>query len=155
MRTILVPLTLLFALPAEAQTADTHPIARAAEQFAGAPVLPLDPRLRLAPCLRALVVSWAGPARDSVLVQCPSDDGWRLYVPLARDGRDNAQSLVIRRGDPVVIVLSGEGFAISQQGEALDAGATGDWIRVRTSAGKATPLRAQVLRPGQVGIALP
>lgn len=154
MRTILMPLILL-AAPAGAQIADQTAIMRAAEAFAGGPAIPLDPRLRLAACQHDLALSWADPAQASVLVQCPAAGGWRLYVPLAREVRVASQTAAIQRGDPVTIVLGGEGFAISQQGEAMDAGAPGDWIRVRTLAGKAAPLRARVLRPGQAGIPLP
>jgi flagella basal body P-ring formation protein FlgA len=90
-----------------------------------------------------------------VRVQCPAPGGWRLYVALASHPETSVEEPAIQRGDPVTIVLGGEGFAVSQQGEALEAGVPGAWIRVRTLAGKAAPLRARVVRPGQVGIPLP
>ncbi|WP_416385499.1 flagella basal body P-ring formation protein FlgA [Tsuneonella sp. CC-YZS046] len=56
-------------------------------------------------------------------------------------------------GDSVNVTLSGPGFSVSQSAEALEAGAVGEWVRVRI--GKDTELRAQVLRPGAVGMNLP
>ena len=59
------------------------------------------------------------------------------------------------RGDAVTISLGGEGFAVSQPGEALEAGPVGGWIKVRPLAAGSPPLRARIIRPGLVGIDLP
>jgi flagella basal body P-ring formation protein FlgA len=151
-----LPLPLVLAtMPALAAVpADLSAIEQAAEQFAGAPVAPLDPRLRLAQCQQAPALSWSGSQHDTVLVQCPSAGGWRLYLQLANRPAA-AQAPVVARGDAVMIRLGGTGFAVSQSGEALEAGAVGVWIKVRTAKGKGEPLRARVLRPGLVGIDLP
>lgn len=154
MKAILPPMLLLAASPVAAAPADLAAIAEEATRFAQAPVMPLDPRLRLASCPQPLALSWAAAIRESVLVQCPVVGGWRLFVPLARAPQE-AIAPAIARGDPVTIVLGGEGFAVSQQGEALDSGPVGAWIRVRNLAAKGQFLRARVLRPGQVGIPLP
>lgn len=160
MRTIALAAALC-ASPALAQAlTDPAAIEAAVASFTGAPMgapggaaLPVDRRLRLASCATALAVGWYGTRQDTVLVQCPSAD-WRLFVPLRIDGAAAAPPAVAR-GDAVTIVVAGEGFAVSQSGEALDAGAVGAWIRVRTGSPRAQPLRARVLRPGQVGIDLP
>lgn len=81
---------------------------------------------------------------------------WRLYVPLAGTGRaESASAPLVSRGDAVSITVAGDGFAVSQSGEALEAGAEGAWIKVRGLGAGAPVLRAKVLRPGAVGIDLP
>jgi flagella basal body P-ring formation protein FlgA len=55
----------------------------------------------------------------------------------------------VARGEGVTITVAGDGFSVSQPGEAMDAGAIGAWIRVRTNA-KADPVRARIVRPGLV-----
>lgn len=151
----------LIASPALAQSmTDPAAIEAAVATFTGAPTgapggaaLPVDRRLRLAGCATPLATSWYGTRQDTVLVQCPSA-GWRLFVPLRVD-QAAGEPPAIARGDAVTVIVSGDGFAVSQSGEALDAGAVGAWIRVRTGGPRSQPLRARVLRPGQVGIELP
>lgn len=154
---------LLAATPLLAQSyADLAAVDRAVAQFTGAPqgspggaALPVDRRLRLAPCRVPLSAGWYGSRQDTVEVSCPAPGGWKLYVPLA--GASNAASAapVITRGDAVTITVSGDGFAISQGGEALESGALGVWIKVRGLGAGAPVLRAKVLRPGVVGMQLP
>jgi flagellar basal body P-ring formation protein FlgA len=155
---------LLFTSPALAQsvTADLAEIDRAVARFTGAPIgapggaaMPVDRRLRLAPCRAPLALGWYGTRRDTVEVSCPVAGGWRLYVPLAGMAQSAAAAPLVARGDAVTITVSGEGFAVSQPGEALEAGGEGEWIKVRGVNPKAPVLRARVLRPGLVGIDLP
>ena len=154
--------------PALAQTSalaqtilDPGSIDRAVAEFTGAPsgapggaALPVDRRLRLIACASPLALSLYGARHDAVLVQCPTS-GWRLYVPLKADPATPAATPAIMRGDAVTISLGGEGFAVSQPGEAMEAGPVGGWIKVRALATGSTPLRAKVIRPGLVGIELP
>lgn len=114
--------------------------------------LPVDRRMRLAPCRSELNLSWYGARQDNVLVQCPDAGGWRLFVAVSGNVRQGAASVeppAVARGEAVTIALEGEGFSVSQSGEAMEAGAVGAWIRVRTSA-KATAMRARISRPGLV-----
>lgn len=114
--------------------------------------LPVDRRMRLAPCYAPLSLSWYGTRQDNVLVQCPDAGGWRLFVAVSgntRQGTGPVAPPAVARGEAVTIAVSGEGFSVSQSGEAMEAGAVGAWIRVRTSA-KSTPIRAQIARPGLV-----
>ena len=53
------------------------------------------------------------------------------------------------------IVARGDGFSLTRQGVAMEDGAQGEWIRVRPAGSHADPVRAQVVRPGTVGIFLP
>jgi flagella basal body P-ring formation protein FlgA len=114
---------------------------------------PVDRRMKLAACNRPLNLTWMGNRRQTVMVQCPTPGGWKLYVPIYAASVGQAIQPVISRGDAVSVTLSGPGFSVSQSAEALEAGAVGEWIRVRV--GKDTELRAQVIRPGAVGMDLP
>jgi flagella basal body P-ring formation protein FlgA len=165
MRRLVVPLALLGAVPAQAQErADLAAIDRAVSAFTGVPAgqpggaaAPVDRRLRLAACPAAPVLGWYGAARDAVEVRCPVAGGWKLYVPLASAAphEPRATAPAINRGDSVTIEVSGAGFVVSQQGEALEGGPTGAWIKVKGLAGTGQVLRARVRRPGLVGIELP
>ena len=123
----------------------------------GGAALPVDRRLRLARCAAPLALSWRGVRQDMVVVQCPG--GWRLFVALAGGAQAAVAAPVIgppviAKGDAVTIVVRGDGYSVSQGGEALESGAPGAWIRVR--AGEKGPgdrnetLRARVVRPGLV-----
>lgn len=156
-------LTTLAATPTLAQSAiaDLSAIDRAVAQFTGvtqgAPggaAMPVDRRLKLSPCRVPLALGWYGTRRDTVEVACPMAGGWKLYVLLTGTAQASAAPL-IAKGDAVTITVSAEGFAVSQPGEALEAGAEGAWIKVRTINPNAPTLRARVIRPGVVGIDLP
>lgn len=163
----LAPFAAIMLLPfcdaaAEAQTR-TDPVAidRAVSAFTGAAIgtpggarSPADPRLSLAACAAPLAVSWHGTQRQAVRVECPGPHSWRIFV--AVDGAAGTPAgaaaarpapPAIKRGDALTIMVRGRGFSVQQAGEAMEAGAVGDWIFVRT-ARKAEPLRARIERPG-------
>ena len=175
-RTAIALAALLAASPAQAQNyLDLTEIDRAVVLFTGSPqgttggaAQPADRRLRLMPCPADLALSWYGARRDAVEVRCPVAGGWKLYVPIVGGGAGpTAAAPVILRGDAVTISVRSDGFAVSQPGEALEAGAIGAWIKVRGASsasggasgwawGQGAPvLRAKVLRPGLVGMDLP
>ncbi|MEE4540148.1 MAG: flagella basal body P-ring formation protein FlgA [Erythrobacter sp.] len=153
----------LFATGAQAQdgaahqTLDARAIDEAVAAFTGAPIGTVggarsaaDPRLKLAQCGAPLVVSWHGNNRSAVKVACPDPGGWRIFVAVraSEQGPSAAAARpVIARGDPVTVVVRGAGFSVQQAGEALEAGAVGDWIALRT-ARTAEPVRARIERPG-------
>lgn len=150
----------VLAAPAMAQPPGYHDLASvdaAVAEFtgvrAGQPggaIMPVDRRLRLAPCYSPLVTSWHGNRQDNVMVRCPDSGGWRLFVATSGNGlQDAAAPPAVARGEAVTISVAGDGFAVSQSGEAMEAGPLGGWIRVRTSA-KAVPIRARIERPGLV-----
>ncbi|MCZ8018073.1 flagella basal body P-ring formation protein FlgA [Novosphingobium sp.] len=160
----LVPLALaLLAAPALANApVDLAALDRAVATFTGLPIgqpggaaAPLDRRLRLARCPAEPLLSWHGTRREAVQLRCPVAGGWTLYVPVMGNGAGLAQPPLVQRGDAVSIVVAGDGFALSQPGEALEGGAGGTWIKVRGLAPKAPVLRGRVLRPGVVGVELP
>jgi flagella basal body P-ring formation protein FlgA len=158
-------------LPAEAQSQPAQPfstargvtdpamIDRAVAEFTGAAIgapggarVASDRRLQLAACGGPLAVSWHTAARTAVQVECPGPSAWRIFVaisPVAGAGPAAAAAMppAVKRGDAITIMVRGRGFSVQQPGEALQAGAVGDWIEVRT-ARKAQPLRARIERPG-------
>jgi flagella basal body P-ring formation protein FlgA len=119
---------------------------------------PIDRRLRLAPCADAVVEP---PIGGAATVRCPSL-GWRLRVPLMRGGGSSTATgssavarvraePVVRRGDPVEMLVSTGAFTVSLQAIAEQDGAPGDRIRVRADA-KSAPRMAEVVDAGQVRI---
>ncbi|MBW8754481.1 MAG: flagella basal body P-ring formation protein FlgA [Sphingomonadales bacterium] len=146
--------------------ADLDAIDRQVAAFTGAPigtpggaVMPVDRRMRLQACGQPLTISWNGMRRDSLQVQCP-DTGWRIFVQLANASLGATAAPAVNRGDAVTIAVQGEGFSVSQPGEALEGGPVGAWIRVRPNSAVAAgargdTLRAQIIRPGMVAIPLP
>lgn len=153
-----IPAALMLSpLPVQAAPlTDLAMIDNAVAAFTGQPIgvpggaaQPVDRRLRLAGCTAPLALSWYGAAQTSVLVSCPDMGGWRVFVPVKEARRDAPAAIAVARGEGVTVTVAGDGFSVSQPGEALDAGAVGAWIRVRTSA-RGDPLRARIVRPGLV-----
>ncbi len=130
----------------------------------GGAAMPVDRRLRLQPCRSVVSLAWRTATQDSVVVHCGDAGGWRLFVPVRRAGpvASAPSSWAVRRGDAVAISVEGEGFSVSQPGEALEGGAVGAWIRVRTAAvgkgfggARGEEMRALIVRPGLVSLPLP
>lgn len=139
---------------------DLRAIDNAVASFIGSPVgtpggaNPVDRRLRLVQCAGALTVNWRGDSHKSVMVQCTDPGSWRIFVPVgdgapAPGASEAAGPGIINKGDSVTVAVTGDGFTVSQPGEALEGGPAGGWIRVRTIA-KGEPLRARIIRPGLV-----
>ena len=155
-------MSLALLLAAATPFADLDAIDRQVAAFTGAPIgaeggatLPLDRRLRLRPCGSPLALAWRGDRRDTVIADCRDAGGWRLFIPVRAGISGPATSPLINRGDAVTIAVAGDGFSVSQPGEALEAGAQGSWIRVRAAIGKGGAMRAQVVRPGLVTLPMP
>lgn len=67
---------------------------------------------------------------------------------------DVGRPQLVRRGEPVTIVVRANGLSISAQGRALSGGAAGDLVRVVNAVTSRT-LEAIVEKSGQVRIAAP
>lgn len=137
---------------------DPAVIDREVAAFTGQPIgapggaaRPVDRRLRLTACSAPLALSWRGDAHASILVECPDTGGWHIFVATSGSARQTPAGPVIERGQSVTVAVTGDGFSVSQPAEALESGAVGAWIRVRTQA-KADPVQAQVVRPGLVEV---
>ncbi|MCX7676590.1 MAG: flagella basal body P-ring formation protein FlgA [Alteraurantiacibacter sp.] len=185
-RSLLVPFALAVAtagapLPAIAQGmafADPAAIDAQVAAFTGAPVgapsgarQPVDRRLRMAACPQPLTLAWHGRRADMVRVECPAIPGWQVFVPIntapgsSQSGNTPASRAanLVERGQVVTIAVEGRGFTVTQQGEALEAGALGEWIRVRPegsrqnsprAASAQEPVRARIAAPDRVVIPL-
>jgi len=150
--------------PAHAAMADLAALDREVALFTGAPqgamggaVLPIDRRLRLTACNSPLTIGWRTTRKESVVVQCPDPGSWRLFVPVnaVQQAASAPETPAVARGESVTVSVTGEGFAVSQPGIAMDQGAVGSWVRVRMVQGgqpKGDAMRAQVVRPGLVNI---
>lgn len=134
------------------------------QAFAGAPIGsdggargPVDRRLRLALCAAPLSLSWHGRRQDMVKVECGDGGGWRVFVPMlastsaAVAAQPAVSAASVERGQIITIALVGRGFTVTQQGEALEDGPVGAWIRVRPE-GQRESVRARVDNPGRVVI---
>ena len=157
-------MTFALILAAAASFADLAALDAAVVRFAGAPIgaeggamLPLDRRLRLKPCHAPAALSWRGERRETIVLECPDAGGWRLFVPVrtSASAAGLAAPPVVNRGDAVTIAVAGEGFSVSQPGEAMEPGPVGSWIRVRSLGARTQPMRAQVIRPGLVAVPMP
>lgn len=150
--------------PAFAANADLAQIDSQVAAFTGVPqgavggaVLPVDRRLRLTACNSPLSLGWHTTRRESVVVQCPDAGSWRLFVPVtpAQQASTAPETPAVTRGEAVTVSVTGDGFAVSQPGIAMDAGPVGAWVRVRMVQGgvpKGDAMRAQVIRPGLLAI---
>ncbi|SFF75838.1 flagella basal body P-ring formation protein FlgA [Novosphingobium sp. CF614] len=161
-------LVLLAAAAVSGTFADLDAIDRQVAGFTGAAVgdvggalTPVDRRLHLQPCRSGLALSWRTTSQDSVVVQCGDAQGWRLFVPVRRPVPTAAAAAApnaISRGDAIAIAITGDGFTVSQPGEAMEGGPVGGWIRVRPAAAgnsRSEPMRARIERPGLVMLPLP
>jgi flagella basal body P-ring formation protein FlgA len=156
--------SLALVIATAAPFADLAAIDRQVAQFTGSAIgqpggaaTPVDRRLRLRPCGAPLSLAWRGARRDTVIVQCPDAGAWRLFVPVAGAAPVEAALPAIARGDAVTIAVNGEGFSVSQPGEAMESGAVGAWIKVRAVRGQRRygandTMQAQVVRPGLVAV---
>lgn len=150
-------------LAAQPPIADPAALDRVVEQFTGVPVgqpggarEPVDRRLRLRPCPAPPQAQWHGAPGRTVMLTCPEGGGWRIYVNLLPTGataRAPAQPAV-KRGENLTVVVRGQGFAIRRPAEALEGGALGEWIAVRTGPGT-DPIRARLVQPGVAEVELP
>ncbi|HEX8366477.1 MAG TPA: flagella basal body P-ring formation protein FlgA [Allosphingosinicella sp.] len=128
----------------------------------GGPARPIDRRLKLTACPAPVIVEPI--ALGAVTVRC-QQIGWRLRVPVVQGGetagarpaapasmmRAARAEPIIRRGDPVALVVVSGSFTVSRQAVAEQDGAPGDRIRVRTEPRK-PPIIGQVMPDGRVAM---
>jgi flagellar basal body P-ring formation protein FlgA len=138
---LLLPIALQAAAPVE----DLTVLHQRMEVVAGAPLRPLDPRLRLSACPIAVAIAMD---RGSAVASCPAR-GWRVYAPVLGGSAAAAAAPVIRRGDAVAVRLPGRGFAVTLRAVALEDGAVGNRIRLRAASGPARPMTATVTAAGE------
>jgi flagellar basal body P-ring formation protein FlgA len=92
---------------------------------------PVDARLKLAACPDEPII--APPVGGAIVVRCEAK-GWRLRVPVRSQAQAAGQAqILVRKGEMVECVDSGAGFAVSTSMVALEDGAIGQAIRVKSS----------------------
>ncbi|MEW4468434.1 flagella basal body P-ring formation protein FlgA [Parasphingorhabdus sp. JC815] len=111
----------------------------------------IDRRLKLKKCLAAPVFE----KRDEslALIRCEPLD-WRISVPLADEvnpGHRTGSERMVKRGQPVLLVVEKHGFMISRLMQADRSGGLGDLIPVR-AARRARPILAEVTGEGRVAL---
>lgn len=115
-----------------------------------------DPRLKLAACADMLDVTWYGRSGNTVQVSCASR-GWRIFVPVAGGSATSSYTgpgarALVQRGETISLVFEGSGFMLTRQGEALEPGSQGQWIKIKPLGENAKPISGQVIAPGTVRV---
>lgn len=122
---------------------------------AGGARAPIDTKLRLKRCPTSVQISHTN--QNSVIVSC-ANSGWRIFVPISGGnlGRTNFSSnkeeFVVRRNQPLTLVVKRPSFSISYSVIAQKNGRVGDFIPVRSSR-KSKILMARISGNGQVELA--
>lgn len=122
----------------------------AASVGSSAAVVPIDRRIKLASCPTSPEV---GPvANGMVAVRCPAV-GWRLAVAV-NGATKTAQvaEIIVKRGDPIDVIVRGDGFSVTGSGLAMDDGSEGAKIRVKLPT-STDPVNAVVTGTGKATIA--
>lgn len=118
----------------------------------GGPRGGIDPRLRLKKCQEPIVFDMRG--KDLLIIRCISQN-WRIPVPLIRSETDRRNTsrkpLIVKRGEPVLLVIEKNGFLISRQMQADRNGGVGDIIPVR-AARRSSPILAEITGEGRVSL---
>lgn len=127
----------------------------------GGPATRIDRRLKLQPCPSSVTID--PPALGAVALRCEAL-GWRIRVPLMKTPQQQAvvaravyapaQPLappVIKRGDPIELVASSNGFTVSTQAVAQEDGRLGGRVRVKADA-KSQVIIGEVVDAGRVRV---
>jgi len=110
----------------------------------GGPITHLDRRLKLQPCPVPAVID--PPALGAIALRC-EPLGWRIRVPLMKTPTQTIAAApaiytpsqpstppVIKRGDPVQLIASSDGFSVTSEAVAQEDGQLGGAIRVKSDA---------------------
>jgi len=102
-----------------------------AEAFSGQSVS-LDPRLPVPACTDGIDIAWRSDTRSSLVARCAAT-GWSLVIPTAaeRSSAFGRAPPIVRRGQPVQVMASGNGFRVLVEGVADQDGRAGERVVVR------------------------
>jgi len=118
-------------------------------QIGGAKVA-IDRRLKLQRC--PAPIEFGKIQNRIATIRCPLL-GWRITVPLnvnnSRIVGPSSTANVVKRGEPVTLLVRKLGFSISRQMLADRSGKIGDVIPVRASR-RSQPILAEIIGQGQV-----
>ncbi len=150
----------LLSSPAQAQTLESLPgldkqlaVFLGNEQGAvGGAHRAIDRRLKLRKCPEALQMEKR--SKGLAIVKCPSLN-WRISVPLMQKGhgghRVRQSQMMVKRGQPVLLVARKSGFLVSRQMQADRGGRLGEIIPVRATR-KSRPILAEIVGQGRVAL---
>lgn len=157
-----IPMLSLLCIGAASSFEDTAHLDRQVEAYLNAGIgevngarAPIDRKLKLKRCPSS--VQFSNTNRNAVLVSCPAL-GWRIFVPLnshssSQSRESNASDeFVVRRNQPLTLVVRRPSFSISYGVIAQKNGRLGDYIPVRSDR-KSKILIARVSGNGQVELA--
>jgi flagella basal body P-ring formation protein FlgA len=155
----LLPIVSILSMGAAAPFEDTTLLDRQVAAHLGANVgdaggahAAIDPRLKLKRCANAVEISETN--RNALQVSC-RNLGWRIFVPIRLGGNSSSQDgagstePLIKRNQPVTLVIRRSNFSISYGVIAQESGAMGDYIPVRSDR-KSKELMARVSGAGEV-----
>lgn len=92
---------------------------------------PVDARLKLSVCPDEPII--APLVGGAIVVRCEAK-GWRLRIPVRAQPQVAGQAqILVRKGELVECIDSGAGFAVSTSMVAMEDGALGQSIRVKSS----------------------
>ena len=168
-RPIVATILIAAATPAAAQTfQSTIMIDKAVAGFAGHAIgetggarTAVDARLKLATS-PMVSLNWRTDSHDSVVVTC-SDPQWRIFVPMLMPASAPPAAtptapvaaakaaIVIKRGDPVMVVAGEGSFSVTRDGIATTDAAAGARVLIRVQDGK-PPIQAIAVEPGKAMI---
>ncbi|MEP3227106.1 MAG: flagella basal body P-ring formation protein FlgA [Parasphingorhabdus sp.] len=158
----IVPILSVFAIGAVPTFEDTAQLDRQVARHlnatigsAGGARAEIDRKLRLKRCPSPVQLSDTN--NNAVLVSC-ADKGWRIFVPIrsrslpATNVVSRNDDFIIRRNQPLTLVVRRANFSISYGVVAQKNGRIGDFIPVRASR-KSKVLMAKVSGSGEVELA--
>lgn len=108
---------------------------------------PLDRRIRLASCPVAADIA---VSERQVRFACPAK-GWQFTVPRIAEAGSAEQAVMVRRGQPVTVRMTGPGFTVLRSGIVQQDAALGASVAVRLDS-KSPPVGAVVSGPSEVRI---
>ena len=122
----------------------------------GGAIGPVDRRLKLARCPEPVQIDPA--AFGAVAVRC-APLGWRIRITLVAPPRVPASAqtqvlapeIIVKRGESVELRVIGDGFQVAGSAVAMEDGALGAGIRVKSPTSK-TPVTATIVGPAAVKI---
>ncbi len=112
----------------------------------------IDRRLKLRKCPEALQMEKR--SEGLAIIKCTSLN-WRISVPLTRQShgshRVRQSQMMVKRGQPVLLVARKSGFLVSRQMQADRGGRLGEIIPVRATR-KSRPILAEIVGQGRVAL---
>ncbi len=112
----------------------------------------IDPRLRLTKCTQPPMFEMR--SKNLVIIKCEPLN-WRIPIalvqPVVSSQASSRRQMIVRRGQPVLLIIEKNGFMISRQMHADRNGEIGDIIPVR-AARRSSPILVEITGQGRVSL---